>query len=259
MKRLNNKIIVITGGAGLIGQSFVKSSIEEGAQVVIGEIDLAKSNSFIKELNCNNYNVEKIDIVKLDITNIDSINKCISYVSDKYGKIDALINNAYPRNNNYGRKFFDITYDDFCYNLSVNVGGYFLCCQQFAKYFMKQGNGNIINIASIYGCIAPNFDIYEDLSITMPAEYAAIKSAIIHLSKYMAKLFKGKNIKVNCISPGGILDNHSKNFTDNYSKYCLNKGMLDAKDLCGGLIYLLSDESMYINGQNLIIDDGFTL
>ncbi|MCG3470208.1 SDR family oxidoreductase [Xenorhabdus bovienii] len=257
MKRLSNKTIIITGGAGLIGKSFVKASVEEGAQVVIGEIDITKADLLIKELNCNNK--EKIDIVQLDITNINSINECISYVSNKYGKIDALINNAYPRNSNYGKNFLDITYDDFCYNLSANVGGYFLCCQQFSKYFLKQGNGNIINIASIYGCIAPNFDIYEDLPITMPAEYAAIKSAIIHLSKYMAKLFKGKNIRVNCISPGGIFNNHDKKFIDNYSKYCLNKGMLDAKDLCGGLIYLLSDESMYINGQNLVIDDGFTL
>ena len=141
----------------------------------------------------------------------------------------------------------------------MNLGGYFICSQQFAKYFQKQGYGNIINIASIYGCIAPKFDIYDGLSVTMPVEYAAIKSALIHLSKFMAKTFKGMNIRVNCLSPGGIYDGHSEQFSNSYADKCLNKGMLAPSDMAGSLVFLLSDASTYVNGHNLVVDDGFIL
>jgi len=95
--------------------------------------------------------------------------------------------------------------------------------------------------------------------MTMPVEYACIKSAIIHLTKYMAKYFKGWNVRVNCISPGGILSGHPEQFLRNYNKHCLTKGMLDTEDVVGTLIFLLSDMSKYINGQNIVVDDGFCL
>jgi NAD(P)-dependent dehydrogenase (short-subunit alcohol dehydrogenase family) len=126
-------------------------------------------------------------------------------------------------------------------------------------YFQKQGYGNIINISSIYGAMAPKFEIYDNTEMTMPVEYAAIKSGMLHLTKYMAKYFKGKNIRVNAISPGGILNNQPSEFLSKYNQNCSTKGMLDAKDLNGTLIFLLSDMSNYINGQNIVVDDGFTL
>ncbi len=95
--------------------------------------------------------------------------------------------------------------------------------------------------------------------MTTPVEYAAIKSGLIHLTKYMAKYFKGMNIKVNTLSPGGILDAQPESFLNNYKKYCSNKGMLEKEDMTGTLIYLLSDMSQYVNGQNIVVDDGFIL
>ena len=95
--------------------------------------------------------------------------------------------------------------------------------------------------------------------MTTPVEYAAIKSGLIHLTKYMARYFKGMNIKVNTLSPGGIFDNQNELFLEKYNNECLNKGMLDKSDLKGTLVYLLSDMSKYVNGQNIIVDDGFTL
>jgi NAD(P)-dependent dehydrogenase (short-subunit alcohol dehydrogenase family) len=155
--------------------------------------------------------------------------------------------------------FFDVTFEDFNENINLNLGGYFLTSQQFALYFKKQGYGNIINISSIYGVVPPKFEIYEETDMTVPVEYAAIKSALIHLTKYMAKYLKGTNIRVNCLSPGGIFDNQNEKFLSKYNDKCLNKGMLDANDLTGTLLFLISDQSKYINGQNLIVDDGFTL
>jgi NAD(P)-dependent dehydrogenase (short-subunit alcohol dehydrogenase family) len=152
-----------------------------------------------------------------------------------------------------------VAYEDFCENLSLHVGGYFLVAQQFSAYFREQKRGNIINMASIYGIMAPRFEVYDNTHMTMPVEYAAIKSSIINLTKYMAKYLKGTGIRVNAISPGGILDLQANAFLDKYKENCLSKGMLDVEDLNGTLLYLLSDMAAYVNGQNLIVDDGFSV
>lgn len=255
---LRDKVIVITGGAGLIGKEFVKAVVENGGIAIIAdineEIGLKVKEELSKELNTIN-----IDFVKLDITSKESLHKCIKYLDGKYGKIDALVNNAYPRNKNYGRHFFDVEYSDFVENTGLNLGGYFTTSQQFAHYFKNQGYGNIVNISSIYGVIAPKFEVYENTHMTMPVEYAAIKAGLIHLTKYMAKYFKGMNIKVNTLSPGGILNNQPQEFLAKYKEQCLNKGMLDQSDMKGTLVYLLSDMSKYVNGQNIVVDDGFCL
>ena len=255
---LISKVIVVTGGAGLIGKEFIKAIVENKGIAIIADINEELGNKakidLSKELDTAN-----IDFVKLDITSTDSLQECIDYLDEKYGKIDALVNNAYPRNKNYGKHFFDVKYQDFVENTGLNLGGYFTTSQQFALYFQKQGHGNIVNISSIYGVVAPKFEIYDNTQMTMPVEYAAIKSGLIHLTKYMAKYFKGMNIKVNALSPGGIFDNQPEPFLEAYKKQCSNKGMLDKSDLKGTLVYLLSDMSRYVNGQNIVIDDGFSL
>jgi len=255
---LKDKVVVITGGAGLIGKEFVKAVVENGGIAIIAdineEIGLRVKENLSDELSTNN-----IDFVKLDITSKDSLQECIKYLDSQYGRIDALVNNAYPRNKNYGKHFFDVEYSDFVENTGLNLGGYFTASQQFALYFQKQGYGNIVNISSIYGVVAPKFEIYENTPMTMPVEYAAIKSGLIHLTKYMAKYFKGMNIKVNALSPGGIFDNQPSEFLAKYKEQCLNKGMLDKSDMKGTLVYLLSDMSQYVNGQNIVVDDGFSL
>lgn len=255
---LKNKVVIVTGGAGLLGKEFIKAIIEQNGIAIIADInkEVGKQTRQILKKELKNKN---IDFVKLDITSKESIKKMIKKISSKYGRIDALVNNAYPRNKNYGRKFFDVEYNDFQENLALNLGGYFTTSQQMAKYFKKQGYGNIISISSIYGVSAPKFEVYDNTPMTMPVEYAAIKSGLIHLTKYMAKYFKGLNIKVNAISPGGIFDEQNEIFLKQYKDECLNKGMLDKSDLKGTLVYLLSDLSKYVNGQNLIVDDGFTL
>jgi len=255
---LKSKIVVITGGAGLIGQEFVKAVVEQNGIAIIADINEKLGND-VKDKLSKEKDTQNIDFVKLDITSKESLQNCIKYLDDKYKKIDALVNNAYPRNKNYGRHFFDVEYDDFTQNIGLNLGGYFTTSQQFAKYFQKQTYGNIINISSIYGVVAPKFEVYDNTDMTMPIEYAAIKSGLIHLTKYMAKYFKGMNIKVNTLSPGGIFDNQNEIFVKQYNSVCINKGMLDKSDLRGTLVYLLSDMSRYVNGQNIVLDDGFTL
>lgn len=255
---LKGKVVVITGGAGLLGREFVKAVIENNGNAIIADIDEESGYAVLSMLK-NDFPSSTIDFLPLNINNKESVERLIGVLNKKYGKIDALVNNAYPRNKNWGRKFEEVTYEDFCENVNLNLGGYFLTSQMFLQYFKKQGSGNLINISSIYGVVAPRFEIYRETQMTMPVEYAVIKSALLHLTRYLAKYFKGQNIRVNAISVGGIGDKQPDSFLKAYTAYCLNKGMLDKSDIKGTLIYLLSDLSAYVNGQNIIVDDGFTL
>ena len=253
-----NKTVFITGGLGLLGRTFSKGLLESGYNVLIGdvsEIGHDVLNDSFSEYFANG----QLAYCQLDITNDKSISDALNKALMLFSKVDVLINNAYPRNDQYGSSFWDVTYDSFCENISMNLGGYFNVSKIFAGHFIEVGSGNVINIASVYGVIAPRFDIYAKESFTMPVEYAVIKSGLIHMSKYMSKYFKGRNIRVNCLSPGGVFDGHSVDFVDAYKSYCLAKGLLDPVDLLGALLFLVSDESRYLNGQNICVDDGFIL
>ena len=256
---LNGQVVLITGGAGLLGAEFSKAIENSGANVIVADINEQAATDVKNKVREEKKSESNIDFVYMDITSEDSVQKAIEDVVSRYSKIDALVNNAYPRNKNYGKKFFDVAYDDFCENVGLNLGGYFNTAKIFSNFFIQQGYGNIINISSIYGVISPKFEIYKGTEMTMPVEYAAIKSGLIHLTKYMAKYFAGENIRVNALSPGGIFDNQSEDFVAAYNTNCASKGILDPADICGGLLFLLSSESRFMNGQNLVIDDGFTL
>ena len=254
---LDNKVVVVTGGAGLLGKEFCLAIASHGGYAVVTDLDLGAAQGVADEINAR-YQGHACAAV-MDINNKESINAVIANVQAARGSIDAVVNNAYPRNANYGRRMEDVTYDDFCANVSMHLGGYFLVAQQFAAFFQDQARGNIVNMSSIYGVIAPRFEVYAATKMTMPVEYAAIKSGVLHLTKYFAQYLKGSGTRVNAISPGGILDQQPEAFLQKYKAMCASKGMLEKCDITGTLLFLLSDMSLYMNGQNLIVDDGFTL
>ncbi len=261
---LSKKVVVITGGAGRIGSVFAKTIVENGGIAIIADVNEDLANKTIYKIsNELKKKIEdissKIIFLNVDISSNSSILNLINFLNQKFGRIDALVNNAYPKSKNYGRKFFEIDIDDFNEFLNLHLGGYFNISQQFIKYFLKQNQGNIINIASIQGIVAPAFETYEGTSMHSPVEYTVVKHGLIGMTRYMAKMFKKDGIRVNAISPGGILDNQSPIFLDQYKKKCGTKGMLDAIDITGALLYLLSDNSKYVNGQNIVVDDGFSL
>ena len=135
---LTDNVVVITGGAGLIGQEFIRAVVEQNGTAIIADIN-EKVGKKVKDALSKELNTKNIDFVKLDITSKESLQICIDYLEKKYKRIDALVNNAYPRNKNYARHFFDVEYNDFVENIGLNLGGYFTTSQQFAKYFQKQG------------------------------------------------------------------------------------------------------------------------
>lgn len=254
---LGGKIVVVTGGAGLLGRRFCEAVAANGGIAVVADLNIEAAQAVERDI-CLRHPGGAI-AGELNTTDKDSLNALINRLHTQFGRIDALVNNAYPRNRNYGRKFEEVTYSDFCDNLGKHLGGYFLAAQQFAGFFRKQGYGNIVNMSSIYGALAPRFEIYERTDMTMPVEYAAIKAGVNHLTRYMAAYFKKTGIRVNCLSPGGIEDQQPASFLAAYNQHCNSKGMLDPVDLVPSLIFLLSDGSKHINGQNLMVDDGFTL
>ncbi len=254
---INNQFITICGGAGLLGTAFCKHLASEH-NLIVADFNLEAAKALCDELKATNHSGTFIP-VEVNITSTSSVENLIKFIEEKSLDVIGLVNNAYPRNKNYGKHFFDVEYDDFCENISMNVGGYFLMCKHFAAYFTKKNVGNIVNISSIYGHFTPDFSVYKNTPMTMPVEYTAIKASINNLTKYIAKYLKGTGVRVNSLSPGGIFDNQNPEFVAAYNEKCLSKGMLSANDLCGSLAFLLSDKSKYINGQNIIVDDGFTL
>ena len=241
---LNKKIIIVTGGNGLIGKSIIKKLLIADAIAINFDINQDTSED-LSNVNC-------------DITNYESINNAIDLVIHKYGKIDGLVNNAYPRSKDWGNKFENIEYNSWKLNVDMQLNSYFYITQQVSKYMVFNKSGSIINIASIYGVVGPDFTVYENTNMTMPAAYSAIKGGIINFTRYLASYLGCSNIRVNTISPGGIFDNQPVHFIENYNKKVPLRRMGLPDDISPSIIFLLSDESSYITGHNLIIDGGWT-
>jgi NAD(P)-dependent dehydrogenase (short-subunit alcohol dehydrogenase family) len=254
---LRNKVIVVTGGAGVIGRCFVRGIAENGGIAVAADLDFDAAKCLAVEIGKDLPG--QVEAAQLDITSKDSISALIGNLRERHGRIDAVVNNAYPRNRNYGRKLEDVAYADFCENVDMHLGGYFLVAQQFCRVFSEQGGGNVVNMSSIYGTMPPRFEVYDGTPMTMPVEYAAIKSAVVQLTRYFAQYFKGAGIRDNCLSPGGILAGQPASFLNSYNGHCASKGMLAPQDVLGALLFLLSDASRFMTGQNLLVDDGFSL
>jgi NAD(P)-dependent dehydrogenase (short-subunit alcohol dehydrogenase family) len=253
---LKGKSVVITGGAGLLGRQFCASVAQQGGMAIVADMNLAAANKVAADIvNAGGQAVSK----ELDITSVESVIRLIDELHANYGSVNAVVNNAYPRHQNYGRIFEEVEYADMCDSLSTHLAGYFLVAQRFAEYFRLHGGGNIINISSIYGFLPPRFHIYAGTKMTVPIEYALIKAGVLQLTRYIAQYYKGKGVRCNAVSPGGIADKQPESFVTNYTSHCADKGMLDPQDISSAVVFLLSDNSKFVDGHNLVVDDGFSL
>lgn len=249
---LKGKKILIAGAGGLLGTQLVKKVIDEGGYVYACDFDVALTQKKLNELNIT----AGFELHQLDVTNLDSVQKILAIAPD----LDGAVNTTYPRNKTYGAHFYDVTLESFNENLSLHLGSSFLFSQQCAAYFQKNHRPfSLVNISSIYGVVAPKFGIYENTKMTMPVEYAAIKSALLHLNKYIVAYVNDSRFKINAVSPGGIFDHQPEAFLEAYKKETNGAGMLDVKEILGSIVFLLSEDSKYITGQNIVVDDGFTL
>jgi len=251
---LTGQVIIVTGACGLLGQKIVQELLDHKSYVFATDTDLEKAKNLLKS-----WSSEHIHFSPMDITDASSIDKAIENCRQKFGSVNACVNAAYPRTESWGAQFEKVKMLDIQENLKLQLGGAILLSQRMMKDFVSQGHGNFIHLSSIMGVVAPKFENYEGTTMTSPIEYSAIKSGIISMTSWLAKYYKNKNIRVNCVSPGGIIDQQSKIFLEKYRNSCSSKGMLDPSDIVGTVLFLLSDQSKYINGQNIIVDDGWSL
>lgn len=253
---LKGKIAVVTGGAGLIGKELVRGLAEAGAITVLADNNKNKSTCTVKEF------VElTLDVTFkcLDITREKSVSDLINFLDKKYGQIDIWVNSAYPKTLDWGKKFEDIWSVSWRKNINMHLNGYFICCQKIAEHMKRKKSGSIINLGSTYGIVGPDFSIYEGTRMTMPAAYSAIKGGIITFTKYLGSYYGKYNVRVNCISPGGVYDKQPSVFVKKYTQKAPLKRMADKEDIVGGVIYLASDAARYVTGHNLVIDGGWTI
>lgn len=200
----------------------------------------------------------RLKIKALDINDSESLGNLIEQLHIGGTTVDHVINAAYPRSTSYGKNLPDVSLEDFNANINVHLGGYFNVLKNFSELLVSQGGGGIINFSSVYGSVTPRFDIYPK-DMTMPIEYAAIKSAINSISKYFLAYYKKRNLRINVVSPGGILDDQPREFIDGYNDLCINHGMINASDLVGVVDLLVDESGRSINGQVIRVDDGFCL
>ena len=255
MSLLKHKKFVVTGAGGLLGAELVRSILQFGGAVIATDLDYDRMvGCFTDELR-QTHN-ETLVFEDLDLNDELAVRRFFSRETD----IDGAVNASYPKNRAYGNHFFDVKLSDFNENVALHLGSAFLFMQEAARYFKSNPKSfSLVNIASIYGVCTPDFSIYSETSMTMPVEYAAIKSGLLHLNRYVANYVADSRFRVNSVSPGGLLNDQSATFLEKYSSKTHGAGMLDASDISGAVRFLLSDHSKHITGQNLIIDDGFTL
>lgn len=248
MKDLKNKIIIVTGGNGLIGKQISKDLLEHDATVIIADINVPEE---VKN--------EKIEFFRLDLSSNSSIDELVKFTYEKYGRIDGLINAAYPHTKDWGKyKFEETPFEHWKNNIELQLNSVFYLDQQIAKIMEKQGHGSIVNFGSIYGIVGNDFTIYEDYGGSSPAEYCAIKGGIINLTRYMASYLGKYNVRVNCVCPGGIWDNQREEFVKNYNHRCPMKRMGNPEDISPLCLFMVSDGSKYITGQIIAVDGGWT-
>lgn len=259
MSDLSGRIVIVVGGLGLIGRALTAAISAAGAITVVASRSATAPTALAAFDALPTAQRARIEPVAVDITNAESVATMMAETTRRHGRIDAVVNCAYPQQDAFGTRFEDVAYDTFRGNVSRHLGAFFLVAQQALALFAHQGNGNLILFSSVYGVMNPRFELYDGTAMTKEVEYSVVKAGLIHMTGYLAKYYKGQGIRVNCISPGGVFNDQNPDFLARYNAHCNSKGMMDPQDLAGTTLFLLSDASAAINGQNIVVDDGFSL
>lgn len=260
---LTDKVIILTGSAGRLGTNFTHALSSAGANVVLVDINDKKNQELENEI-VKKYKTKPI-ACKIDITKKAELSKLSKQILREYGRIDGLVNNAFysPRSDvkRSAMKFEEFPADLWNDALSVNLTAVFFCCQEFGKAMVNQkSGGSIVNISSIYGINGADQRIYGKSKLNSPPSYAATKGAIVNFTRYLAAYWNRKNIRVNTMTLGGVLDKSymDKEFIKNYSNKTMLGRMANSDEYNGALLFLLSDASSYMTGANLVLDGGWS-
>ncbi|OFX23723.1 MAG: hypothetical protein A2041_09620 [Bacteroidetes bacterium GWA2_31_9b] len=262
---VKDKVIAIIGASGILGTEYVKLLGEAQAKLSIGDINPERCEELAEQVR-SQFNSDCISF-SVDNTDSYSIESFIEKTVEKYGRIDVLINNAQIKPEGFYAPFEQYKKETLTKVIDGNLVGVVIACQIACKYFIKQGYGNIINISSIYGVVGSDQRLYDGVNnpyfegerFSSPVSYAVSKAGVISLTRFLASYYREKNIRVNCLTPGGVFDNHDQTFSNNYSYRTLLGRMADRKEYNGAILFLASDASSYMTGANLLVDGGWTV
>ena len=255
---LSDKVIILTGASGLLGQQYSEALSEKNVKLVLADINYQKCKKLEKQLNEKFSN--EILSLKVDVGNKQSVKNMVSKTMKKFNRIDGLINNAvFPET----VKERSIPLEEFPLDIlkkiiSVNTLGPFLCCQEVGKVMKKQKNGVIVNVSSIYGMVGADQKIYGKSGLNSSVGYALTKSSILNFTRYLSSYWGNDGIRVNSLTLGGVESNQDPKFIKNYSDKTMIGRMAYKNEYVGALIFLLSDSSSYMTGSNLVVDGGWT-
>jgi len=265
---LTGRVAVVTGGRGLLGTEFCKTLAEAGAAVAVVDLNASASQGTADTLTKSGY---KAQAFATDITQPDSVNTMVGNVLSAFGRIDILVNSAAldPKFDPDAVKkgitpgaFEDYPLDQWNAALDVNLTGTFLVTQACVKPMLAQGKkGSIINICSTYGLNGPDQRIYikdGERVAFKPVYYTVTKAGVMGFTKYLAAYYAGTEIRVNALTPGGVFNNHEEYFVKNYSAKTIIGRMAEKDEMNGALLFLASDASSYMTGNNVVVDGGWT-
>jgi NAD(P)-dependent dehydrogenase (short-subunit alcohol dehydrogenase family) len=265
---LAGRVAVVTGGVGLLGTEFCRTLAEAGAAVAIVDLNESALHPVAETLAADGYTVLP---VPADITRPDSVNAAVEKILSEFERLDILVNSAAldpkfdPDAVSKGitpGAFEDYPLDQWNAALNVNLTGMFLMTQACVKPMLEQGKkGSIINICSTYGLNGPDQRIYikEGTRVAFkPVYYTVTKAGLLGFTKYLAAYYAGTEIRVNALTPGGVFNNHEDYFVKNYSAKTILGRMARKDEMNGALLFLASDASSYMTGNNVVVDGGWT-
>jgi NAD(P)-dependent dehydrogenase (short-subunit alcohol dehydrogenase family) len=268
---LKDRVVILTGGAGLLGRQYAWALAQAGACVVVADIDDAPARAVSAEVN--HALPGHAFQIQVDVADKLSVAQMVPSVLKEFGRIDGLVNNASldPKfdlasaaaASQQSNAFEDYPLELWNQALAVNLTGMFLCCQAVAPTMLAQKRGSIVNVSSIYGLVAPDQRLYQRDDPHAPRQYKPVyypvtKSAVLGLTQYLAAYWGDRGIRVNTLTPGGAFNGHDDEFVRRYSLRTPLGRMADKAEFCGALLFLLSDASSYMTGANLVVDGGWT-
>ncbi len=262
---IRGKTAIVTGGAGILGSHFCRGLADAGANVAVVDIDVQKATEVANSIT-KNFEVKAKGIF-CDLISEQSVLEMVESVVKEFGTIDILHNNAAGKSSNlnaFFAPFEEYELDQWKEIMSTNLDSMFLVAKHVGKIMKEQGNGgSIIQTSSIYGVMGPDNRIYDgsyyyNRQINTPAIYSASKGGVVALTKYLATYWAKDGIRVNTITPGGVESGQNETFKQNYGNRIPLGRMAQAEEMVGALIYLASDASSYVTGQNILIDGGLS-